>query len=94
LCLITFELVFDKFYICIERDEGSDINCVFGLMIGDLVKELETWKEVALFAVLDFIMTTSPYKRFVYSPCSSLRIRNRASQHLLFTIKREKLKRT
>jgi hypothetical protein len=60
--LITFELVFDKFDIRIERDEGSDINCVFGLMIGDLVKELETWKEVALFAVLDLIMTTSPYQ--------------------------------
>jgi hypothetical protein len=56
LCLITFELAFDKFDICIERDEGSDINCVFGLMIGDLVKELETWKEVALFAVLDLAL--------------------------------------
>jgi hypothetical protein len=49
LCLITFELVFDRFDICIERDEGSDIYCVFGLMISDLVKEVETWKEVALF---------------------------------------------
>ncbi len=39
------------FDICIEWDEGSDINCVFGLMISDLVKELETRKEVALFAV-------------------------------------------
>jgi hypothetical protein len=82
LCLITFGLIFDKFDICIERDKGSDINCVFGLMIGDLVKQLETWKEVALFAVLDLIMTTSPYKRFVYSPCTSLCIRNQVSQHL------------
>jgi hypothetical protein len=30
LCLITFELVFDKFDICIEWDKGSYINCVFG----------------------------------------------------------------
>jgi hypothetical protein len=63
-------------------------------MIGDLDRELETWKEVALFAVLDLIMTTSPYKRFIYSPCPSLRIRKRDSQHLLFTIKQEKLQRT
>jgi hypothetical protein len=46
------------FDICIERDECDDINNIFGLMIGDLVKELETWKEAALFADLDLIMTT------------------------------------
>jgi hypothetical protein len=58
LCLITFELILDMFDICMERDEGSNINCIFSLMIGDLVKELETWKEAALFADLDLIMTT------------------------------------
>jgi hypothetical protein len=99
LCLITFELIFDMFDICIELNECGDINCVFGLMVGDLVKELETWKDVALFADLDLIMTTGragtskgPFIRLVYSPCPSLCIRNRWSQHSLFTIKREKLK--
>jgi hypothetical protein len=87
------------FDICIEQDECGDINYVFRLMIGDLVKELGTWKEVALFAGVDLIMTTGragmsrgPLIRPVYSPCQSLHIRNRASQHLLFTIEREKLK--
>jgi hypothetical protein len=42
LCLITFELIFNLFHICIEQDEGGDINWVFNLMIGDLVKELES----------------------------------------------------
>jgi hypothetical protein len=67
-------------------------------MIGDLVKELETWKEVVLFGDLHFIMTNEragmsegPFIRPIYSPCPSLRIRNRASQHLLFTIEQEKL---
>jgi hypothetical protein len=46
------------FNICIEQDKCDDINNIFGLMIGDLVKELEAWKEVALFADLDLIMTT------------------------------------
>jgi hypothetical protein len=99
LCVIIFELIFDMLDICIEGDECSDINCVFGLMIGDLVKKLETWKDVALFSDLDLIMTTGcaetsggPFIRPVYSPCPSLRIRNQASQHLLFTIERKKLK--
>jgi hypothetical protein len=99
LCLITSELIFDMFDICIERDKWGDINYVFGSMISDLVKELETWKEVALFADVDLILTTGragtsrgPLIRPVYSPCQSLCIRNRASQNLHFTIEREKLK--
>jgi hypothetical protein len=86
LFLITFEFKFDMFDICIKRDECGDINYVFGLMIGDLVKELETWKEVKLFADLDLMMTTrragtskGPFTRLVYSPCPSLCIRKRAS---------------
>jgi hypothetical protein len=87
------------FDICIEQDECSEIHYVFGLMISDLFKELDTWKEVVLFADVDLIMTTErastsrgPLIRPFYSPCQSLRIRNRASQHLHFTIEREKLK--
>jgi hypothetical protein len=89
------------FDIYIEQDKCVDINYVFCLMISDLVKELETLKEVALFTDLDLIITTGragtsrgPFIRLVYSPCPSLpgTHQNRASQHLLFTIEREKLK--
>jgi hypothetical protein len=95
LYLITFELIFDRFDICIEWDESSDINCVFGLIVSYQVKELETFKEVKLFTVLDLIMATGlagtsggPFLRPVYSSCPSLH----TSQLLLFTIEREKLK--